>query len=199
MKSIILTVAAFAALSFKAADTKNYAFDPNNSTLHWYATKVTGKHDGGVKLKSGDLTLVGDDIKAAKFVVDMTSISVTDLTDPGYNAKLVGHLKADDFFGTDKFAEATFVLKKATAGEAVATGKSYNVEGTFTIKGVAADVSFPITIVKAGNQVSAIGKVTIDRTKYGIKYGSKSLIPDIGDKAIDDNFDIDIKLSGKAK
>jgi polyisoprenoid-binding protein YceI len=199
MKKIIFSVAAIAAMSFKPSDTKNYVFDVKNSSIHWLGKKVTGQHDGGVNLKSGEITLAGEELKAAKFVVDLTSITVADLTDPGYNAKLVGHLKAEDFFGTDKFPEATFELKKASSPKKAESGNTYTVDGIFTIKGVSNEVSFPIVLVKSGNLVTAIGKINIDRTKYGIKYGSKSIFSDIGDKAIDDNFELDIKLSGKAK
>jgi len=186
-------------MSFKTADTKNYVFDVNNSSIHWLAKKVGGQHDGNIGLKSGELTLVGEELKAARFIVDMNSITVADLTDAGYNAKLVGHLKAEDFFGTEKNTESIFVLKKASEGAVAKTGTSYNVEGSLTIKGVTNDVTFPVTIVKAGNMVTAIGKITIDRTKFGIKYGSKSFFEGIGDKAIDDTFELEIKLSGKAK
>lgn len=199
MKTIILSIVALAAMSFKTADTKNYVFDVNNSSIHWLAKKVGGQHDGNIGLKSGELTLVGEELKAARFIVDMNSITVADLTDAGYNAKLVGHLKAEDFFGTEKNTESIFVLKKASEGAVAKTGTSYNVEGSLTIKGVTNDVTFPVTIVKAGNMVTAIGKITIDRTKFGIKYGSKSFFEGIGDKAIDDTFELEIKLSGKAK
>ncbi len=46
---------------------------------------------------------------AGNFVVDMTSITNNDLKDEGYNQKLVGHLKSDDFFGVEKYPTAEFV------------------------------------------------------------------------------------------
>lgn len=200
MKVLSISIALMAAMAFKAADVKNYVFDPNGSSIHWVAKKVGGAHDGAVKLKSGELSLEGENLKAASFVVDMNSISVDDLKDAGYNAKLVEHLKADDFFSTNKNPEATFKLKKATIGkEAPSAGKNYNVTGDLTIKGITKEVSFLATVVKSGNMATAIATIKVNRVNYDIKYGSKSVFSDIGDKAIDDEFSLEIKLTGKAK
>lgn len=46
-------------------------------------------------------------------VIDMNSITNTYLKDESYNQKLIGHLKSDDFFGVDKFPEATFQINTA--------------------------------------------------------------------------------------
>jgi hypothetical protein len=39
--------------------------------------------------------------------------------------------------------------------------------------------------------------VKVDRTKYDIRYGSKSFFASIGDKAISDDFELDINLVAK--
>jgi hypothetical protein len=46
-----------------------------------------------------------------------------------------------------------------------------------------------------GTSLKAVAKgVKVDRTKYDIRYGSKSFFDSIGDKAIDDEFTLDITL-----
>ena len=40
-----------------------------------------------------------------------------------------------------------------------------------------------------------VGEVEIDRTKFGIKYGSGSFFDDLGDRAIYDNFKIKFKIA----
>ena len=42
--------------------------------------------------------------------------------------------------------------------------------------------------------IAADGKATIDRTKFDIRYGSKSFFESIGDKAINDDFTVEMKL-----
>jgi hypothetical protein len=41
---------------------------------------------------------------------------------------------------------------------------------------------------------SATAKFNVDRTKYDIKYGSGSFFSNIGDKAINDEFELDVTL-----
>ena len=42
---------------------------------------------------------------------------------------------------------------------------------------------------------SATAKVKIDRTLYDIRYGSDSFFDNLGNKAIDNEFDIDVTLN----
>ena len=60
----------------------------------------------------------------------MTTINTTDLEGKG-KTNLDGHLKSDDFFGTEKFPTATLVIK--SIGEKSAN--VYSVTGDLTIKG----------------------------------------------------------------
>ena len=125
-------------------------------------------------------------IVRGKFTVDMTSIEVTDLKAGEGKEKLEGHLKADDFFGVEKFATASMNFKMVTPK---ANGV-YSVVADLTIKGITKPVNFDLT-VKDNN---ATAKVVVDRTKYDIKYGSGSFFDNLGDKVISDNFDLTVSL-----
>ena len=63
-----------------------------------------------------------------------------------------------------------------------------------TIKGITNAVTFPATVKMTANSITADGKATLDRTKYDIRYGSKSFFENIGDKAIYDDFTVEMKL-----
>ena len=69
-------------------------------------------------------------------------------------------------------------------------GGSYAVVGDMTIKGITNKVSFDLALTEN----SATTSLKIDRTKYGIKYGSASFFDGIKDKAIYDEFDLAVKL-----
>jgi polyisoprenoid-binding protein YceI len=98
-------------------------------------------------------------------------------------------LKADDFFGTTKFPKASFVIGSIKNVK----GDENEVTGKLTIKGITQDITFPATIKVEGKTVSAKAKITVDRTKYDIKYGS-GLIGTAADKVINDEFVIDLNL-----
>jgi len=116
----------------------------------------------------------------------MNSLSCSDLKAGEGKEKLEGHLKSADFFGTDKYATSTLVFKTvASKGNNV-----YTVTADLTIKDKTNPVTFDLTV--KGNTASAALKV--DRTKYDIKYGSGSFFDNLGDKAIDNEFELKVAL-----
>lgn len=192
LTSAALLLFVLAASSFKAASLKEdvYKVDTEKSTLTWEGKKFAGAHNGTIKLKSGTLNFNGKSLTKGGFVIDMASIK-----DADNSANLENHLKADDFFGVDKFPTATFVIKKVVNSGA----NKVNVTGDLTLKGITNAISFPATVAwNADGSLTAIAeKVMVDRTKYGIKFKSKSAMPDIGDKFIYDEFELNIKLVAK--
>jgi len=179
-----IAIALFVAAS-TIATAQSKKVDATKSSIHWVGKKVTGQHEGTVALKEGNLIFKGTKLTGGSFVVDMTSLTSTDLTGE-YLGKLNGHLKSEDFFGTEKFPTAKLVFKKiATKPNGV-----YTVTADLTIKGVTAPVTFDITV--KGNTATTTFKV--DRTKYGIKYGSGSFFDNLGDKTINDEFELTVAL-----
>ena len=193
----ILSLTAFGLLSFVGPDDKKaketpYSVNVQQSKLVWNAKKVTGEHTGKIALKEGTVTMDGAKLTGGKFVADLTSITNTDLTDKEYNGKLIGHLKSEDFFSVEKHPTATFVVTKAVAK----TAGVYDVTGNLTIKGITKPVTFPVTVKPAATGADITGKIVVDRSKYDIKYNSKSFFDAaaLGDKMINDDFTIDVKL-----
>jgi len=183
---VVIASSAFIAPVFKA-DT--YKVDASKSSITWVGKKLTGSHNGTIDLQSGSLSFNGKKLAGGNFVIDMTTIK-----DADKSANLEKHLKADDFFGTDKFASSTFTIKKVAGN-----GNTVNVTGDLTIKGITNSITFPATLVwnADGSVTASADKVSVDRTKYGIKYKSKSIFPEIGDKMINDEFELAIKLVAK--
>ena len=180
-----IALALFVALGTTAATAQNKKIDAAKSSINWVGKKVTGEHSGTVNFQEGMLIFKGKKVVGGNFTVDMTSLTSTDLTGD-WQAKLNGHLKADDFFGTDKFKTATLKFTKiADKGNGV-----YGVTADLTIKGITNPVTFDLTV----NGNTATTSFNVDRTKYGIKYNSKSFFESIGDKAIYDDFELTVKL-----
>lgn len=185
----LAVVSTTAALAGKV--NGKFVVNTSQSTLNWKGEKVTGEHSGTVQIAGGELTVVNDQFKAGTFTINMSSITVTDIKDPGTNAKLLGHLKSDDFFSTAKYPTSTFEATSiAPAGQA----GNYLVKGNLTIKGITQAIEFPASIVINGKNLMATATIKVDRTKFDIRYGSKSFFQSIGDKAIYDDFTIDVKL-----
>lgn len=183
LKAIALALTVvFSTLSVSAQTKK---VDVSKSTINWVGKKVTGQHNGTVNLKAGTLIFKGAKLAGGTFSVDMTSLTATDLSGE-YQGKLNGHLKSDDFFGTEKFPTATLVFKTVAAK----AKNVYAITADLTIKGTTNLVAFDITV----NGNNATTTFNVDRTKYDIKYGSGSFFDNLGDKAISDNFELAVAL-----
>lgn len=178
VSAIILTTFAFTS-------TKNEV-NVEESTIEWTGEKVTGSHNGTIKLKNGYLLIEDDEIVGGEFVMDMQSIKVTDL-EGEYKQKLEGHLKSEDFFGVEKYPTAKLVITDA----AKKSDGKFGIVGDLTIKEDTHPITFDLTME---DEHTATTELTIDRSKYNVRYGSGSFFDNLGDKTIYDNFDLDITL-----
>lgn len=191
MKITSYAIAAILTMMSFTVNAQKLNVDTQKSTINWFGKKIGGQHEGSIKMLKGTLELKKGTIVSGQFVVDMNSINCTDIKDAGYNEKLVGHLKSDDFFGVEKFPTATLTITKATKFK---NGKS-TVTGTISIKGKTQPISFELN--KKENTYTA--NVVIDRSKFDIRYGSTSFFDSLGDKAIDDIFTLDVKFVTTSK
>ncbi len=189
----LLILPLLALLAMAATAPVNYNVDLTSSNIIWKGYKVTGEHTGTVKLKNGSLQITDGKLSGGSFEIDMNSITDTDL-EGEWAAKLVGHLKSDDFFGVDKYPTAKFVITRAIPQD---TKGNYKVIGNLTIKETTKEIKFPVSATETNGVVTATGKVTLDRSEYNVRYGSGSFFDGLGDKTIYDEFDLNITLVAK--
>lgn len=184
MKTVKALFVLFALVAGLSVNAQVLTANASKSEVTWLGKKVTGQHNGTINLKSGQLTLDGNAIAGGQFVIDMTTIKNLDLADGGTG--LVNHLKTDDFFGVDTYPEAKLVI----TGKAPFSGNTAKVTGNLTIKGTTNPITFDVT--KNGNTYSAT--LVVDRSKYNVRYGSKSFFNNLGDNMIYDEFEVGVKL-----
>lgn len=181
-----IAIALFVAAAGISVNAQTKTIDVKSSTIKWVGKKVTGEHSGTVNFKDGAVIFKGKKLTGGSFTVDMTSLTSTDLTGE-YQGKLNGHLKADDFFGTDKYPTSKLVFKKIGTTK---TPNVYAVTADLTIKGITKPVTFDLTV----NKSTATTAFKVDRTKYDIKYGSGNFFEGLGDKTISDEFELAVAL-----
>jgi len=180
-------------LSIGLVNAQTFSVDTEASSVNWTGDKVIGGgHNGTVAIASGKLVLENGQLNKGSFAADMTTLAVTDLTG-GMADKLSGHLFSDDFFGVSDHPSSTFNITSITMDGP----NAYTVTGDLTIKGETNPVTFPATLAWENELPVATATVKVDRTKFGIRYGSDSFFDNLGDKAIADEFALDIKLVGK--
>lgn len=188
----ILLAALFTVSSFGVM-AQTFNVEPSATKIVYVGKKVTGEHTGNLNVKSGKITLKGEEISGGEVVVDMNSLTSTDITDPEYNAKYVGHMKSEDFFNTAKYPESKLVIKSSKK-----TAKGLEVKGDLTIIGQTKPVTFIVSdFKKTAEGLTGKSNLTLNRTQWGLKYGSNSFFKGLGDKAIHDDFTLAIDLAAK--
>ena len=170
-------------------ENQKFKIVSTQSNIDWVGRKVTGAHNGTLAVKEGEIILNDGNLTDGKFIVDVASIKILDITDPATNAQFAGHLASDDFFSIEKYPEATFEITSVSGN---------HVAGNLTIKGITHPVGFDITIYVNGGQLTATGKLVIDRTKYEMKFRSGNFSKDLGDTLIYNDFELDINITATA-
>lgn len=177
----------------EAINSNKFTVNTKASIIEWKGFKPTGSHYGTIAIDSGVLDVAEGKVLGGAFIINMNSITVTDIpAEEKGNAKLSGHLKGADFFDVEKHPTAGFAI---TSIENV-DGKMM-LSGNLSLKGVENNVTFPVTVTNNQGEIVLTSETfTINRTKWNIEYKSKSIFKSIGDKFIND--DIELKITVKA-
>jgi polyisoprenoid-binding protein YceI len=186
------------AAAVSEVTSQKYVANVSESTIEWKGFKPTGTHAGTVNIDSGTFSLVDGKLQSGTFIIDMKSITVTDLEGgpkKGLESHLMGTVegKEGDFFNVNKFPNGAFEI----TGTTEENGKTM-VSGNLMLKGNKNNITFPATITNDGDLLTLTSDAfTIDRTKWSINYGSKSVFDNLGDKFISDDMELKINVTAK--
>ena len=191
------TVSSEEAIKVKdqpTATSTTYNINVANSQIDWIGSKIVGdQHTGYLKLSTGSLNMEDGLIVGGSFVVDMNSLTCTDLDESSGKGKLEEHLKDGDFFDTQQYPVGKFEIAsvKVVEGNMDAT---HEITGNLTLKDVTKSITIPAKVELSENGISATTpQFKINRTEWGIKYGS-GLLGIAQNKAIDDDVALKISL-----
>ena len=172
-------------VAMTAADA-TYNIVQDESSLMWTGREVsTSSHYGTINFTSGQFEIADGLISQGEFFVDMTSITVQDLTG-GSKDRLEGHLRSDDFFSVESFPTAHLYI---SSSEVISNGK-WMVNGFLTIK----DISHPVLFEMVNTEDGWNANLVFDRSKYNVKFRSGTFFENLGDKLIYDDIELQINL-----
>lgn len=177
----------------------DYKVNTKTSKIFWSGSKPAGIHAGTLSLSDGTVVVANENIVGGNFTIDMNSINVTDL-EGDEKLYLEGHLKGsddknrDDFFNVAKYPTAKFEISKVTKLENDSIS-NHIVYGNLTLKDSTKLISFKakVSMSEKGLNVKS-PPFTINRTDFGIKYGSKNFFENLGDRFIDDNISLRLEV-----
>lgn len=179
-------------------NAQEFIVNTATSTLEWIGSEPGKDHTGNISIEKGTVNILENEITGS-FVIDMTSINVTDLEGKkkeGLEAHLKGTAKPeqdDHFFNVVKYPTAAFEITGVTEKD----GKKM-MQGNLSIRDKKQNIEFPVTYNVEGDTMTLSSETfTIDRTQWGVNYGSQSVFDNLGDNFINDDIQITIKLSAK--
>ncbi len=193
MKKIILSLAflVVTSLSFATKPHIDYVkVNTTKSTIKWKGLKMTESHDGFVNLQSGTLNFNHGVLVGGMFVIEMNTITNTDIKSEEYRTKLEKHLKDADFFDVANHPTAYVKITNAVKGE----GNTYEITADLTIKRKTHSITFTAEVDMEGLNFEAAAKIKIDRTKWGVVYNSGNFFQDLGDYLIKDEIELEVSL-----
>jgi polyisoprenoid-binding protein YceI len=187
---LIIAPLLSAFLSLKDVENEKYVLDQKESVVTWkgYMQLVPkNAHNGYLYMSKGELIIEKGQLIGGTVQADMNT-----LEDERHESDndLIDHLKSSDFFDVKKYPASTFTITKVES----ANGGNVNVTGDLTIKGITHAVTFPAKVEVNAGVANATGKVTIDRTKWDVRYNSGKFFANLADETISDDIELNIKI-----
>lgn len=187
MRKIIFVLITILSASIKTHSQEKLPINITESSIKWIGeyTFYFGGHDGYVNFKEGYFIKNNNAITGGEFIIDMNSITNTDIKQQEGKDNLVKHLKDPDFFDVAKFPFAKLVITKVKYSDATHA----RFEGDFTLKGITKPINFRAEFNYEQKEMTT--RFKIDRRAWNVNYSSK-----LRDGAISDaiGFEIRIKL-----
>jgi polyisoprenoid-binding protein YceI len=179
------------AISSHVGDERYVVVD-TESVVSWKSSNSFDSHAGYVYISKGELMIKNSQLIGGTVEVDMNTIE-DDNHDR--NNGLIIHLKDPDFFDVKKFPFASIAITSV----ATINAENKQITGNLTIKGITHPVSFPAKIELKDGAMKATGKLVIDRTKWGVRYGSGKFFDNLKERVISDDIEFNMKIVAKTK
>lgn len=171
---------------------QKYTIDTKESVITWTGSMVLAseEHIGYVHISKGELMIEKGQLVGGTAEIAMNTIEYKDKRNKNTP---INHLKSPDYFDIEKFPISTIAITSVTS----VNDKTLKVTGNLVIKGVARSVTFPANMEVENGIAKANGKLTIDRTDWGIRYRSGKFFDIVADQIVSDSIEFNIKIVAK--
>lgn len=188
----ILALASAAPLTFDFKDPKGV----NNAVFKLDAPleAINGSANGVLGTVTFDPENPG--ATKGKIVVDATTLTVP-------NPMMKGHLHSPMWLDTAKNKEISFEAKELKHVKTTGDKTTADASGTLTIKGVAKEVTVPVTLTylkgKLGQRVPNMkGDLLVIRANFTVKRSDYRINPGAPEEKVSDTIDLTLSIAGAA-
>lgn len=172
-----------------------YRVDLEQSVIEWRGRNPNTTHYGTVSLDGGEIIVRNSRI-TGDFQIDMTSIRNINLEGDPLQPVLINHLLSDDFFFTTLFPRAHFELTSAKPIKgATQSVPNFNVQGVLELRGIKKNLEFAAIATEGPDgEVRIESHFDMDRTRWGVIYGSTRFFEKLGMHLVFDHISIQLRL-----
>lgn len=181
---------------FSITKGQRWEIDTEKSIIEWRGRKNTGFHIGTINVSGSLFENYGE--LHGNIVADMKTIQCDDLKEDPLKEVLESHLSSDDFFFTSLFPTAEFQITKSKYNDI--QGTTYPqilANGILSIREVSKSIEVPLLINELdATTISIETHFDIDRTQWGIFYGSSRFFKHLLYHKVFDIISIQVQLYG---
>jgi polyisoprenoid-binding protein YceI/rhodanese-related sulfurtransferase len=172
-----------------------HELDLAESRVVWIGRNLINKHWGHVGLASGHVEFRDGLPIRGEAVLDLRRITCTDLAGDALHEVLIHHLESDDFFDVERFPEAAFRFDRTERCGDSPGCCNLKLHGELTLRGVTKPL-----VIGAAAGVTPEGKAalqatfTIDRTDWGVLYGSGRFFQRLAGHLVNDAVELQLRI-----
>ena len=167
LAAVVLAAGLFAAIS--PAQTRSVDLDPNRTRITFELGDVLHTVQGTFRLKSGRFQIdSGHNQVTGQAVVDAAS-------GESGSAARDSRMKKN-ILETDRYPEIVFTPTAFSGAITEASSSAVTVTGWFSIHGEKHELSLPLSVKLAGNEVTATGHFLVPYVKWGMKNPSTFIL-----------------------
>lgn len=179
-----------------------YKLQVLDGDIRWTGRNVHSTHYGHLFLKSGFLYFqngLNGTEGTGEIIADMGSIANEDLAGSPWQRVLLAHLASEDFFHSTLYPEARlrisrfFPLPDSLHREN--SGRpDHLLRGEAVIRGRAQRIDIPAILRRSTDGFTLTLRVDLDRTRWGVLYGSAKFFRCLGKHKVDDLISLEARL-----
>ncbi|MBK1835185.1 YceI family protein [Roseibacillus ishigakijimensis] len=171
------------------------ALDLEASQVHWTGRNLLNAHHGSVAIAEGFLEFSGGALTGGDILLDLARMDCFDLAGGPMHDVLIAHLHNDDFLDLEKFPNARLKITGCREISSHPGAVNHEIAAELTLKGVTHPLTFPASCgITPEGQAAAQATFSLDRTRWGINYGSGKLFHRLAGHLVNDEIEFQVKI-----
>ncbi len=170
--------------------------DLDECRLQWLGRNLLNQHVGTIGITAGHLDFEGGQLTGGEIQFDLRTIRCTDLEGDPLHDVLVDHLLDHDFLDADVHPRCRLVIRDASAMPNAAAGTpNLKISADLTLRGLTEPIEFMAASgLTPEGRAAAQASFSIDRTRWGILYGSARFFHRLAGHLVNDLIEFDARI-----